>query len=97
MNIPPCVEYLKISNLNIECANVFSRITQGLPQVKTLDLESRTPRRKEFDTNEIKALTNCFFNLREINLSGLPITEGVVFAMIVRIKALGEYIQLTVI
>lgn len=88
LSVPSCVEYLRVTNLNIECANVFSRLT--LPNVTKLDLTGRIPRRKEFDNNEIKALTNCFKNLREINLSGLPLTEEVIFAVIVRVKSLGN-------
>ncbi|KAL4493120.1 hypothetical protein ABPG72_003205 [Tetrahymena utriculariae] len=72
MSIPKTLEFLQINNVNIEFATVF---TQKIPNLKILELQNRNKRKKNFDENELKAISNCCSSIQSLTINKAPLTD----------------------
>ena len=72
MCVPETLEFLQINNINVEFANLFSH---PITYLKTLDLQNKQKRKKEFDENEIKAMYKFLPNLENIHINKAPVSD----------------------
>jgi hypothetical protein len=88
MMVPKSLESLTISNINIEFATVLGNIM--LPNVTTLDLSNKVNRKKNLNSNEIKAISNAFPKLQNLILNAVPIDDEGLQLFFSRIENLGK-------
>ncbi len=90
MMVPKSLQSLAISNINIEFATVLGTIM--LPNVVTLDLSNKVNRKKNLNSNEIKAISNAFPKLQNLILNAAPIDDEGLQLFFSRIENLGKKI-----
>ena len=87
MLIPNCLKTLKLKNTNIDFATVLGNI--NFENLECLDLENQVNRKKPFNSNEIKAITEAFPKLKSIILDGTPINDDDVQLFVSKLQNLG--------
>lgn len=87
MCLPDSLEYLQINNINIEFATTFSH---SLAHLKTLDLQNRNKRKKNFDENEIKAIHKFCPNLFSLIINKAPLIDDTMFNFLQRFNDLSK-------
>lgn len=88
MLVPKCLKTLKLKNTNIDFATVLGNVS--IENLERLDLENQVNRKKPFNSNEIKAITEAFPNLKSIILDGSPINDDDVQRFISKLPYLGK-------
>ncbi|EGR29662.1 hypothetical protein IMG5_151320 [Ichthyophthirius multifiliis] len=85
MSIPKTLEFLQINNINIEFAAVFNQKIQNL---RTLELQNRNKRKKNFDENEMKAIQRQCPNLTSLTINKAPINDKILCFLLKEFKNL---------
>jgi len=71
MLVPRCLKSLKLKNTNVDFATVLGNV--NLENLEYLSLENHVNRKKPFNSNEIKAITEAFPKLKGMVLDGSPL------------------------
>lgn len=88
MLVPKTLRFLKLKNINIDFATVLANV--ALEDLEQFDLENLVNRRKPFNSNEIKAITESFPKLRSLVLDGAPLKDEDVQLFISKLNGLGK-------
>ena len=87
--VPDCLQNLKITNINIDFATVLTEVR--LFNLATLDLSNTVKRKKNLNSNEIKAIAKSFPNLKSLILDAVPFDDEGLQLFFSKIQHLGIY------
>ena len=91
MMVPKCLKSMKLKNTNIDFATVLGNV--NLECLEELDIENQVNRKKPYNSNEIKAITEAFPKLKSIRLDGAPINDDDVQLFVSRLSHLGRVLD----
>lgn len=89
MMAPRSLLSLTVTNINIDFATVLGSL-KNLPNVENLDLTNLVNRRKNFNSNEIKAVSTAFPKLKILILDAAPVDDDGLELFFSRVKTLGN-------
>jgi len=88
MLVPRCLKSLKLKNTNVDFATVLGNV--NLENLEYLSLENHVNRKKPFNSNEIKAITEAFPKLKGMALDGSPLSDDDVQLFVSKLPHLGK-------
>lgn len=88
MLVPRCLKSLKLKNTNVDFATVLGNV--NLENLEYLSLENHVNRKKPFNSNEIKAITEAFPKLKGMVLDGSPLDDDDVQLFVSKLPHLGK-------